>query len=155
MAAKYARIHTHTHTHTHTRLHTHTYTHVHTRTHTHVHTHTHAVHVCQDLTTPSEFCSEPLKHHPDLHDFRPRKFFAELAHPNVTPNKYVLEKARIQNSLSSETFEGCLDLSFLCMPFESAAHDSLHHACIFMHAHTHSSSHSYMNTDGLCSSTCI
>ena len=50
--------------------------------------------------------SEPLKHHPSLHDFRPRKFEAELAHPNVTPSKYVLEKQRIQDSLSSEKFEG-------------------------------------------------
>ena len=50
--------------------------------------------------------SEPLKYHSSLHDFRPRKFEAELAHPNVTPTKYVPEKVRIQNSLSSEKFEG-------------------------------------------------
>jgi hypothetical protein len=58
------------------------------------------------LATCPCFASEPLKHHPSLHDFRPRKPEAELAHPNVTPTKYVLEKDRIQKSISTEKFEG-------------------------------------------------
>ena len=46
--------------------------------------------------------TEPLKYHPSLHDFRPREAAADLAHPNVTPSKYVLEKERIHETVASK-----------------------------------------------------